>query len=78
MAISGREAAIPVGRSLARWMAKGSAPSSIPSFVNEAMNAAPAPPSNVFSLTCQPLVGTDAKVAGWAAIAEQLREQGSA
>lgn len=67
-----------IRRGLARWMAKGSAPSSIPSFVNEAMNAAPAPPSNVFSLTGQPLVGTDAKVAGWAAIAEQLREQGSA
>ncbi|AWT42601.1 MULTISPECIES: hypothetical protein [Streptomyces] len=59
---------------LARWMRKGSAPSAIPSFVNEAMNAAP---SNVVQLgSGQPLVGTDAKVAGWMAIAEQLRQEG--
>ena len=37
------------------------------------------PPSNVIALPGQqPLTGTDAKVAGWAAIADQLREQGSA
>lgn len=38
-------------------------------------------PSNVIALPGQtgtPLTGTDAKVAGWAAVAEQLREQGSA
>jgi hypothetical protein len=37
-------------------------------------------PGNVIALPGQqqPLAGTDAKVAGWAAIAEQLREQGSA
>jgi hypothetical protein len=38
-----------------------------------------AQPSNVIAIgSGQPLVGTDAKVAGWAAVAEQLREQGSA
>jgi hypothetical protein len=59
---------------LARWMAKGSAPSAIPSFVNEAMNAAPAKHSNVLDLnTRQPLTGTDAKVAAHAALTEQLR-----
>jgi hypothetical protein len=69
-----------IRRGLAKWMAKGSAPSSIPSFVNEAMNAAPSwQPSNVIALPGQqPLTGTDAKVAGWAAVADQLREQGSA
>ena len=63
---------------LARWMRKGSAPSAIPSFVNEAMNATvPQPSGNVLQLpTGQPLVGTDAKVAGWAAIAAQLANQG--
>ncbi|MFJ6348614.1 hypothetical protein ACIQKB_03955 [Streptomyces sp. NPDC092046] len=67
-----------IRRGLAKWMAKGSAPSAIPSFVNEAMNAAPhAPGSNVFQLpTGQPLVGTDAKVAGWLALSEQLRQEG--
>lgn len=39
----------------------------------------PPAPSNVIALPGgQTLTGTDAKVAGWAAIAEQLREQGSA
>jgi hypothetical protein len=63
---------------LARWMRKGSAPSAIPSFVNEAMNAAPQQPgSNVLHLpTGQPLTGTDAKVAGWMALAAQLRQEG--
>jgi hypothetical protein len=37
------------------------------------------PVGNVIDLTSgQPLSGTDAKVAGWAALAAQLREQGSA
>lgn len=70
-----------IRRGLAKWMTKGADPSSIPSFVNEAMNSARAwqPGSNVIALHGQPpLTGTDAKVAGWAAIAEQLREQGSA
>lgn len=64
---------------LSRWMRKGSAPSSIPSFVNEAMNATPqAFASNVVQLASgQPLVGTDAKVAGWMAISEQLRQEGN-
>jgi hypothetical protein len=65
-----------IRRGLAKWMAKGSAPTAIPSFVNEAMNAA-APAGNVFQLpTGQPLTGTDAKVAGWLAVAEQLRQEG--
>lgn len=60
-----------IRRGLAKWMAKGADPSSIPSFVNEAMNARPA---NVFDLTSgQPLVGTDAKVAAHAQLTEQLR-----
>lgn len=66
---------------LARWMRKGSAPSAIPSFVNEAMNAAPqpGPGSNVFQLASgQPLIGTDATVAGWAAVAAQLNSEDSA
>jgi hypothetical protein len=69
-----------VRRGLARWMAKGADPSSIASFVNEAMNAASAPGrSNVYALASgQPLPGTDTTVSGWAAVADQLREQGSA
>ncbi|MFC8009106.1 hypothetical protein [Streptomyces cinereoruber] len=62
---------------LSRWMHKGSAPSAIPSFVNEAMNATPQSSGNVFRLpTGQSLTGTDAKVAGWLALAEQLRQEG--
>lgn len=63
-----------IRRGLAKWMAKGSAPSAIPSFVNEAMNAAPSQPSsNVVHLTTgQQLTGTDATVAGWAALAAQF------
>lgn len=63
-----------IRRGLAKWMAKGSAPSAIPSFVNEAMNAAaPQPVGNVYQLpTGQPLVGTDATVAAWQALAAQL------
>lgn len=62
-----------IRRGLARWMAKGSAPSAIPSFVNEAMNAGPRP-SNVVALpTGQTLTGTDAKCAGWSAVTAQLR-----
>lgn len=33
-------------------------------------------PSNVIALPGQPLVGTDAKVAGWMALAAQLRQEG--
>lgn len=60
-----------IRRGLAKWMAKGSAPSSIPSFVNEAMNATSSwTPSNVIALPGQaPLTGTDARVAGWLALA---------
>lgn len=67
-----------IRRGLSRWMAKGADPSSIPSFVNEAMNAAPpAGRSNVIALASgQPLPGTDTTVSGWAAIADQLRQQG--
>ena len=67
-----------IRRGLSRWMAKGADPSSIPSFVNEAMNAAPGPGrSNVIALASgQPLPGTDTTVSGWAAIADQLRQQG--
>jgi hypothetical protein len=52
-------------------MARGSAPSAIPSFVNEAMNAATAPgASNVIALASgQPLPGPDTNLAGWAAVA---------
>jgi hypothetical protein len=65
---------------LARWMRRGSAPSAIPSFVNEAMNAAPpAVGSNVVQLSSgQPLTGTDATVAGWAALAASLKSEDSA
>jgi hypothetical protein len=47
---------------------------------DDAQRAAQRRPSNVIALPGQhqPLTGTDAKVAGWAAIADQLREQGSA
>jgi hypothetical protein len=63
---------------LARWMAKGSAPSAIPSFVNEVMNAAK-PGGNVFQLpNGQPLTGTDATVAGWAALADSFDSKDSA
>ena len=62
-----------IRRGLARWMAKGADPSSIPSFVNEAMNAGPAAVGNVVDITSgQPLTGTDATVAGWQALAAQL------
>ncbi|MFF4090356.1 hypothetical protein ACFYY9_26270 [Streptomyces nigra] len=63
---------------LARWMRKGAAPSSIPSFVNEAMNATSQQPGgNVLHLPSgQHLVGTDAKVAAWMAVVEQLRQEG--
>lgn len=66
-----------IRRGLSRWMAKGADPSSIASFVNEAMNAAPAHArSNVIALASgQPLPGTDTTVSGWAAIAAQLAEQ---
>ncbi|WP_109000822.1 hypothetical protein [Streptomyces rishiriensis] len=61
-----------IRRGLARWMAKGADPSSIPSFVNEAMNAAPGG-SNVIALASgQPLPGTDTTVSGWAAVAAAL------
>ncbi|MFB6805417.1 hypothetical protein [Streptomyces sp. NPDC056387] len=67
-----------IRRGLAKWMAKGSAPSAIPSFVNEAMNAAPSASGNVVHLqTGQTLTGTDAKVAGWAALAAQLAAEDS-
>jgi hypothetical protein len=63
-----------IRRGLSRWMAKGSAPTAIPSFVNEAMNATPPRlGSNVLQLsTGQPLPGTDTTVAGWAAVAAEL------
>lgn len=69
-----------IRRGLSRWMTKGADPSSIASFVNEAMNAAPGPgPSNVFALASgQPLTGTDATVAGWAALATPPRSEDSA
>ncbi|MFD6113646.1 hypothetical protein ACFWG0_26535 [Streptomyces yangpuensis] len=66
-----------IRKGLARWMAKGSAPSAIPSFVNEAMNAAPR--GNVFQLPSgQALTGTDATVAGWAAVAASFDSEDSA
>jgi hypothetical protein len=60
-----------IRRGLSKWMARGSAPSAIPSFVNEAMNAATAPgASNVIALASgQPLPGPDTNLAGWAAVA---------
>lgn len=69
-----------IRKGMARWMAKGSAPSAIPSFVNEAMNAAPSyTGSNVFQLPSgQPRTGTDATVDGWMALAASLDEEESA
>jgi hypothetical protein len=62
-----------IRRGLAAWMAKGADPSSIPSFVNQAMNSRPAPVGNVVDIASgQPLTGTDATVAGWHALAAQL------
>lgn len=63
-----------IRRGMAKWMTKGADPSSIPSFVNQAMNATPAQPAgNVFDLTSgQPLPGTDTNLAGWAAVAASL------
>lgn len=67
-----------IRKGLARWMAKGSAPSAIPSFVNEAMNAAPSANANVFQLPSgQTLAGTDAKVSRWAALAAELAAEDS-
>jgi hypothetical protein len=63
-----------IRRGLSRWMAKGSAPSSIPSFVNEAMNAGPQSGGTVLQMRSgQPLPGTDTTVAGWDALAAELR-----
>lgn len=69
-----------IRRGLAKWMAKGSAPSAIPSFVNEAMNAATAAGgSNVFALASgQPLPGPDTNLAGWAAVAASFDSEDSA
>jgi hypothetical protein len=69
-----------IRRGLAKWMAKGSAPSAIPSFVNEAMNAAPSwQPSNVIALASgQPLPGPDTNLAGWAAVAASFDSEDSA
>jgi hypothetical protein len=66
-----------IRRGLSRWMAKGSAPSAIPSFVNEAMNSLPQQrhlpaavgAENVIHLpTGHLLPGTDTRVAGWLAL----------
>ncbi len=66
-----------IRRGLARWMAKGADPSSIPSFVNEAMNASSH--GNVIALASgQPLPGTDTTVSGWAALAASLATGDSA
>jgi hypothetical protein len=69
-----------IRRGLSRWMAKGADPSSIPSFVNEAMNAAAAPGgSNVIALASgQPLPGPDTNLAGWAAVAASFDSEDSA
>lgn len=69
-----------IRRGLAKWMAKGSAPSSIPSFVNEAMNATPPQSrSNVIALASgQPLPGPDTNLAGWAAVAASFDAEDSA
>ncbi|MGW7617354.1 hypothetical protein ACWGLG_16105 [Streptomyces antimycoticus] len=59
-----------IRRGLALWMSKGLHPNTIPSVVNEAMNARPAAASNVFALASgQPLPGPDTTLAGWAAVA---------
>ncbi len=67
-----------IRRGMSLWLKRGADPSAIPSFVNQAMNAAAGRPgANVIDFASgQPLAGTDAKVAGWLAIAEQLRENG--
>ncbi|WP_329143569.1 hypothetical protein OIU91_06270 [Streptomyces sp. NBC_01456] len=65
-----------VRKGLARWMAKGSSPSAIPSFVNEAMNAQPQQRGNVFQLpTGQALSGTDARVAGWLSLPSDSEQE---
>jgi hypothetical protein len=62
-----------IRRGLSRWMAKGSAPTAIPSFVNEAMNAVPNSGGTVLQIRSgQPLPGTDTTVAGWHAVAAEL------
>ena len=68
-----------IRRGLAKWMTKGSAPSAIPSFVNEAMNAAPTPGfGNVIALASgQPLPGPDTNLAGWAAVAASFETEDS-
>lgn len=67
-----------IRRGIALWMAKGLHPNTIPSVVNEAMNARPAAASNVLQLHGgQTLTGTDAKVAGWGAIAAQFAAEDS-
>jgi hypothetical protein len=59
-----------IRRGLSLWMAKGLHPNTIPSVVNEAMNARPAAVSNVIALASgQPLPGPDTNLAGWAAVA---------
>ncbi|MER5902967.1 hypothetical protein ABT150_23155 [Streptomyces mirabilis] len=62
-----------IRRGLALWMAKGADPSSISSFINQAMNSRPAPVGNVVDIASgQPLPGTDTTAAGWLAIAQAL------
>jgi hypothetical protein len=59
-----------IRRGLALWMTKGLHPNTIPSVVNEAMNARPAAASNVIALASgQRLPGPDTNLAGWAAVA---------
>lgn len=62
---------------MARWMAKGLHPATLPSVVNEVMNAAPPSASNVIALpTGQPRPSTADQRAGAAfALAAQLRAQ---
>ncbi|MER5613252.1 hypothetical protein [Streptomyces sp. NPDC002215] len=69
-----------IRKGLARWMTKGSAPSAIPSFVNEAMNAATAHlGGNVLQLSSsQPRSGTDATVDGWMALAAHFDSKDTA
>ncbi|MFB6568260.1 hypothetical protein [Streptomyces noursei] len=65
-----------IRRGLAKWMARGSGPSAIPSFVNEAMNAQPQQRGNVFHLsTGQALSGTDARVAGWLSLPSDSEQE---